>query len=83
MRCAVDAAARAIAGIEGDPDQLIEVSTPRGLTRVPAWQLYRVRARAALEAARDEIINAIDDKVGRYSYEREDILRGWDVAVAP
>jgi hypothetical protein len=60
----LEAAARAIAKVEGDPEELIEVSAPGGLTRVPAWQLYRVRAKAALDAVRDPIIDALAEDYG-------------------
>lgn len=88
---AVEAAAKAIAAFEGDPYELIEVSMPHGLTRVPAWRLYRARARVTLEAARDIICDQIDRDVECIPIDEnecvcptlDDFRLAYDRAIAP
>lgn len=82
----IDRAAKAIAAVEGpDIETLIEVATSRGVARVPVWQLYRVRARSALGAARDGILEAIEAELRREGewVSVETLRQAFDQALLP
>ena len=86
---ALEAVSRALAAVEGDPEELIEVPTKDGLTRVPAWKVYRVRGRVALDAARNAICEAMFDRLNDRLDEEDglpglgEFLAAWDDLCAP
>lgn len=83
----VEAAMRAMAAVEGDPDALVEISTRDGLTRVPIWKTYRLRVRACLDAVRDDlceaVLEAVENDIEDENLNPESIREAFDRTVAP